>query len=516
LNKYNEYIDKKSKFVTREDWLIKYNKPLYNLITKIYSNDIPFKEKVYQFRFKLKKTPICKQKNCNENVKFLSYTSGYRNYCSIKCHSNCDKIKSNRKKTNQKKYGFDHPMKSKKVQDKLKLFFNEKYGVDNPFQSDNIKLKIKKTNEKKYGFDNPNKNKLIRGKIEKTNLIKYGHKTTLLNNVVNNKIKESKLKAYLLKWCKFLGITIDNITVDGENLIIKNLCEIHGEFVIDKKILYSRIFYDNKNYLCTGCNPVNKFNSFGQLEMRDYIIDLGFNIEENNRKVLNGKEIDILIKEKNIGIEYNGLYHHSDLFKPDDYHFTKTNLAVDKNIDLIHIFEDEWQNKKETVKSLIKSKFNIFDVNINANECNIRKVNNNFSLDFFKENNLEFLEKPELLLGLYYNSELVLMMNMKKTSSENEYELDGFCIKNNYNIIGGASKLFRYFLKFHKPKKIISYLNRRYDNGKTFDILGFTKKKIVKPNYEYIVNKKRENKSKFLNHDYPKIYDSGKIMYVYE
>jgi len=62
LNKYNEYIDKKSKFVTREDWLIKYNKPLYNLITKIYSNDIPFKEKVYQFRFKLKKTPICKQK----------------------------------------------------------------------------------------------------------------------------------------------------------------------------------------------------------------------------------------------------------------------------------------------------------------------------------------------------------------------------------------------------------------------------------------------------------------------
>lgn len=76
---------------------------------------------------------------------------------------------------------------------------------------------------------------------------------------------------------------------------------------------------------------------------------------KNDKKVLNGKELDIYIPSKNLAIEYNGLYWHSDkatLEKNDipnketrmyaKYrHIEKTKLCKEKNIRLIHIFEDD-------------------------------------------------------------------------------------------------------------------------------------------------------------------------------
>ena len=69
------------------------------------------------------------------------------------------------------------------------------------------------------------------------------------------------------------------------------------------------------------------------------------------------------------GIEFDGLYWHSNIYKDNDYHLNKTELCEKENIQLLHIFEDEWVNKKEIVKSIIKSKLNIFENKIFARKC---------------------------------------------------------------------------------------------------------------------------------------------------
>ena len=101
-------------------------------------------------------------------------------------------------KTNMKKFGVIHPMKSQIIRDKTEATCVRRYGaktnllnkdqiekikqtnlknhgVDNPFKSEEVKDKIKKTNFKKYGVENPGKSTFIKDKIKNTCLKKYGY-----------------------------------------------------------------------------------------------------------------------------------------------------------------------------------------------------------------------------------------------------------------------------------------------------------------------------------------------------
>jgi hypothetical protein len=72
-----------------------------------------------------------------------------------------------------------------------------------------------------------------------------------------------------------------------------------------------------------------------------------------------------------------------------------------------------------------------------------------------------------------------------------QWELLRFCNKLNTNVIGGASKLFKHFITEYAPKEIVSYADRRWSNGNLYDKLGFTKYNESKPNYYYIINRRR-------------------------
>jgi hypothetical protein len=61
------------------------------------------------------------------------------------------------------------------------------------------------------------------------------------------------------------------------------------------------------------------------------------NVIRKDRGILNGKEIDIYLPDYNIGIEFNGLYYHSNLFVDNNYHVNKSNLANEKGIKLNYI-----------------------------------------------------------------------------------------------------------------------------------------------------------------------------------
>ena len=80
--------------------------------------------------------------------------------------------------------------------------------------------------------------------------------------------------------------------------------------------------------------------------------------------------------ELKVGIEYNGLYWHSEeMGKDRNYHFNKSLECYDKGIRLIHVFEDEWLYKQDIVKSKIK---HILGLNTNervyARKCYIKEV----------------------------------------------------------------------------------------------------------------------------------------------
>ena len=261
----------------------------------------------------------------------------------------------------------------------------------------------------------------------------------------------------------------------------------------------------NHTNLISGCPNCSNLVSFWEKDVNNFINSLGIKTETSNRDILNGKEIDILINDKNIGIECDGLIYHSELFNDDkNYHINKTNLCNDKGIRLIHIFEDEWKLKNNIVKSMLKNILDKNDTKIYARKCELKKVNQKEKKEFLENNHIQGDVNSKINLGLFYNDELVSLMtfgglriNLGSKQEEGSYELLRFCNKLNTNVIGGASKLFKYFIKTYAFKKIKSYCDLRWFKGKLYEILGFNLVRTSKPNYFYTKGCLRENRFKY-------------------
>ena len=87
-----------------------------------------------------------------------------------------------------------------------------------------------------------------------------------------------------------------------------------------------------------------------------------------------------------------------------------------------------------------------------------------------------------------------LRKNLGSKNQDNYYEMLRFCNKINTNIVGGASKLLKHFIKDHNPNTIISYADRRWSNGDLYKQLGFQLCHMSKPSYFYVIKDKRKNR----------------------
>ena len=285
----------------------------------------------------------------------------------------------------------------------------------------------------------------------------------------------------------------------------KELCHrIHPDYILDKVIYHSSQekvcivcpkhgeFYSCPDALLQGkgCPKCGNHLSTGEDELYNILkLKLGEDkVIKCDKNELDGLEIDILIPSLNIGIEFNGLRWHSEKFKQNkNYHINKTLNCEKKGISLIHIFEDEWLYHKDIV---IKKIENIVGVNngkkIPARKCICKQINNGTAKDFLNKNHIQGFAKSSIYLGCFYGSKLVAVMTF--IGKNGLYELNRFATDNESIVVGGGGKLFKYFIKKFKPKKVKSFLDRRWcvnykDN--IYTKLGFNLEKIEKPNYSY-------------------------------
>ena len=240
-----------------------------------------------------------------------------------------------------------------------------------------------------------------------------------------------------------------------------------------------------------------------------------------------------MLPKQKLGIEFNGAYWHSAFFKDKKYHLTKLNLMENKGYQLFNIFDFD---NIEIWKSMISNKLNL-NRKIYARKCTIKELQYKDVKDFLNENHLQGSCTTKINLGLFYENELVEVMTFKKPrfNSNYNYELIRLCSKKFTNVVGGASKLFKYFRE-HFKGSVISYANRRFSNGKIYEVLGFKLLRTTEPNYFYckkgkVYSRYQLQKHKLKNilevfddsksetqnledNGFLKIYDCGNLVYV--
>jgi predicted DNA-binding protein YlxM (UPF0122 family) len=224
------------------------------------------------------------------------------------------------------------------------------------------------------------------------------------------------------------------------------------------------------------------------------------NILVNHRKTF-GFEVDIFIPECNLAIECNGLLWHSEDYGKDRwYHYNKSKVCEEKNVFLFHVWEDDWKNNKDIIKSMISNKIGIKNHIYFARNTEVKNVSKEESIIFLNENHIQKYTHSEISLGLYYNRELlsIMMFNNSRFNNSYKYELVRFCSKKYINVIGGFSKLLSNFRKNNK-EKIITYSDNCYSNGNVYKVNNFKLLKSNLPDYFYYNNKvlKKFNKRLF-------------------
>jgi len=488
---------------------------------------------------------------CGKVTKFLNISKGYRNYCSRKCTSNSDAKKEaikefynnedNIKEKNQKlkqtcleKYGVDNPMKNTIFKDKLFQSIQKKYGHKYPLNNDVLKQKAKQTCLKKYGTEYAMNNKEFQHKIRKTFQKKYNSNSPFGSKEIRKNISKILLDKYgydnpsnisefkekrRLTFIKKYGVDnpskLQKIKDRIKNIHLTNfynntlqkfkykplftLNEYLGSLLSYKwecnkcGHIFESKFQNGYTLHCPKCEPLPK--SIFQHEILLFLLKYVNDIKQNSREILDSKkELDFYIKSKNVGIEFNGNYWHSELNGKDkNYHLNKTNECDQKNIRLIHIFEDEWRLKENIVKNRLKNILDLTKYHIFARNCIVKEIDTQLKNKFLDKYHIQGDDKSKIKLGLFYKNRLVSIMTfcqlriaLGQNHIENQWELSRFATINNFNVIGGASKLLTYFIKNYNPKEIISYADRRWSNGNLYYKLGFKLDHISSPNYWYL------------------------------
>lgn len=465
------------------------------LYFELKNNDISFSESLWIW---LNNKQTCKI--CSSPTKFLGIKNGYKIYCSAKCAAQDSIVLEKRKTTNFRKYGVENPFQNKEIQKKYNNTMKRKYGVINPSSSKQIQNKKTKNNYEKYGVSHWMKLNEYKDKVTNTTLERYG---------VNNHSKSH----FSNKTKELIDNEIELLALYEKYKSCEKIAELLnvGATTIQKRLRDKDFFIKRGGF------------SWPQKEIEDFLNELQISFISNTRKITPPKEIDIFVPDYNIGIEFCGLYWHSESNINDKfYHYKKYKECLDKNIRLITIFSDEWFNKKEICKNRLRAIFQKSPTLFGARQTIIKPISYSESKEFLEKTHIQGSCIAKYRYGAFFKNKLVSVMTFSKRrkalgSTSDQFELLRF--SSLYPIPGMASKFLKVFINEVNPKEIISYSDRRWNTGNVYEKIGFELISETKPNYWWVENYKvRHHRFKFAKHKlvkqgFSKELTESKIMY---
>lgn len=156
-----------------------------------------------------------------------------------------------------------------------------------------------------------------------------------------------------------------------------------------------------------------------------------------------------------------------------------------KNLQKYELLPNE-NDKSEIIKSMKSKKKRIF-----ARKCTIKTIDSKIEKSFLNNTHIQGYHPSSIAIGLFYKDELVSVMTFGRPrfNKEYEWEIIRFSSKLNTIVVGGASKLYKNFLKEYNPLSVISYCDLRFGTGDVYNKIGMTYVGKTKSNYYYIKDK---------------------------
>lgn len=218
---------------------------------------------------------------------------------------------------------------------------------------------------------------------------------------------------------------------------------------------------------CEGCTSEVDFNRTGsryrkfcdihsegymqsaaENSLGDFLSSFGFPVLRRNRKLI-GCEVDFLLPEQKIAVEFNGLWFHCTAFEKyrDDswLHNKKYNICREAGYRMITVWEDDWRDRPDAVKDMfIRLLCPDMLETVCCTDMEILQVNSQDAYTFLQENSLKTQPKTEICYGLYHGDRLMMLAcggSSDIAGYEDCIEVTDICCRTGYQIAGGAERL---------------------------------------------------------------------------
>jgi hypothetical protein len=310
---------------------------------------------------------------------------------------------------------------------------------------------------------------------------------------ISRDLPEFTQAARLIHGDKYEYLAVDLGGGLGSNAAALIICKVHGEFAQAKS--------DHlRGYGCAECSTGRSDTGNSLCEFVESL-----KLPTKREAYIDGTwlRLDIAIPSKNLGVELHGLYWHSSKFKSSSYHRDKHKLAADSGVRILHIFEDEWLNRRKAVESLIIQAVGIGTFErVFARCCTVSVVPTSVANSFFNLHHVQGATASSYYWGLDFAGKLLAVIGIafretcrgSQTSSET-IEITRYATS--CQVVGGFSKLLSAVLKQNPSTvKVVTFSDDRLFTGKMYASIGFKPVAKLRPDYFYVKNGRRVHKCK--------------------
>jgi DNA-directed RNA polymerase subunit RPC12/RpoP len=205
-------------------------------------------------------------------------------------------------------------------------------------------------------------------------------------------------------------------------------------------------------------------------------------------------ELDVYVPSARLGIEFNGLYWHSEIFKGPRYHADKSEwFARERETFVVHVSEDEWAGKRRIVESVIRNRLGLSVRRVYARKCRFDSISSADYRRFLDENHVQGAVTSSNRFGLSHRGELVAVIGFGKSRFKpGETELHRYCVRAGHSVVGGFGKLLK-----RSGFRGVTYCDLRYFDGSGYRAVGFREVSRTEPGYRYWKRGSLETHSRF-------------------
>jgi len=524
---------------------IKQNLPVKEIAKALNCHPAKVLDKIREFNIKkpmdLKKKLMAATSKERYGVEYPMQVAEIAKRCADS--KDIESFKENYKKTMLERYGVQNGFEDKTIQERAKKTRAARYGTEHALQADTCKEKYRQTIRDKYddqslewgGYQVPE----IREKIIATNRANFGVDFPFQSSEIQEKIKQTFIEKY--------GVDSIAKCPEVQEKIRKSILKRFGIHHLSLPEMRERIkqtSLERYGFVCSLQNEQVQEKSYEtrikndsfktsalEKEVREFVDSIvSCEVTRNIRTIIAPYEIDIVIPDKKIAIEVNGLYWHSEAWVDKNYHALKYKLCKEAGYRLVTIFEHEWYGRKTAVMGRLRAVLGSSKISIGARETEFSFANKEEANAFLNEYHVQGSTRFEHAFKLTLGTEIVALMTFGRhhRQTSKELVLNRFCVRDNYNVKGAASKLLKN-ADIREP--LVSYSDNRWSDGDIYQQLKFHLDGQMPPDYFYISNSgvfskqslkktKSERESGLSEHQlrlaqgYLRVYDCGKLRWL--